>query len=216
MLDSFVRGGYEDAYGRNDAKYHYNRDRKRVVGNIQEHEREIKLLSHEIDDFKKMKDLNADTFLNEIALYETDDFERKSEFVNKYINKVVFHKVKESKINLSDLIWYRVYRKDYFNRIENAVFTEGDKIKFYIPNGKDNFAFVEVFAFGSPNPVKGIISNHTKLFHYSGDRLKINNDGTLVWDKKPGQEILKQEKLAIEESKKQLDKLLKEALNNTI
>lgn len=216
MLDNFNRGVYDDAYGKNDAKYHFNRDRKEVVRNIQEHERHIKNSSNEIDDFKKMKGLNADTFLNEIALYETDDFERKSEFVNKYINNVVFHKVKECKVNLSDLIWYKVFRKDYFNRIENAVFSEGDKIMFYIPNGKDNFAFVEVFAFGSQNPVKGIISNHTKLFHYSGNRLKINDDGILVWDKKPGQEILKQEKLAIEESKKQLDKLMKDALNNTI
>lgn len=214
VLKNYNRGDYEDAYGVKKARIMYNSDRKEIMRNIDEHELDIKRLSQVIEKYEEKKSENAETFLNEIELYETNDSSKKSDFINKYVDEVVFHKVKSTDIDLKELIWYKVKRKGYFDRIDNAVYLDNDEIKFFLPNGKDNFGFVEIYAFGSPFPVKGIISNHTKLYSYTSDILKIKN-GRLSWDNKPNNKKLKQEREKIINAKREMLALQKKLLEKT-
>lgn len=201
-----LRGDYGRAYGsEREGSLQYNRDRKLSEKNIREYEALIKKLSQEIEDHQAMANLDVDTWMGEIDLYETDDFDRKLEFVKKYVDKVVFHKVKDSNVGLKDLLWNKVDHKGYFNRIDNILYIEGGEAIFYSPDGNDSIAYVEIYAFGSPKPLRGLISSRSKLCHYSSDTLIIS-EGTLKWDKKPNVKELKQERLTLVEAKKRLEK----------
>jgi DNA invertase Pin-like site-specific DNA recombinase len=216
MMQNYNRGDYRDAFGIQQARIHYNRDRQEPLRNIKECELEVKRLEQEIEDFNSLKNTNADTFLKEIDLYETDDFERKVDFVKKYINKVVYLKVTKSLVKLNDLIWDKIERRNYFERIDSTFYKEGEKWQFHSPDGRDNFAYVEIFAFGSPVPVKGIIANRSKLYSFADDMFQVTNEGVVNWKDSKTIHSINTEKKKLLKTKIELEKArsIQSLLNN--
>ena len=168
----------------------------------------IRVIDGEIETYNKMKGLDVDVWMNEIDFYETDDFDKKREFIKKYVDNVVFIKVKLNETEVDYLPWRKVGRKEYFDQLDNTTYMEGDEVKSHTINGRDKLGFVEIYAFGSRHPLKGLISNNTNLCCFTFDWFKIDQGSVLRWDKKP--KPIKQQKLSPEERKRRLDEFLNE------
>jgi len=183
----------------------YNKAVRRAQNAIGKTEANITRSEYDIEFLRNIENINKSTFINEIGLYETKDFNRVSDFVFKYVSRVDFYKIKKSFVDYTELLWYKINRQGYFERIDNAFFQDEDGWKIHLPNGKDRFGFVEIYAFGSPFPLKGLFSNHTKLFCDVGETLKVSGKGELRWTRRDFADDIRQEKLRLYNAKIELE-----------
>lgn len=134
------------------------RELKDINKEIQKTEKEIQNFNdYEIRDIDSFKSLATET-----------NFDIKREFINKYVEKVEVYKVLKHNLDFEKLVyWETGVDSDKPKRVKYNDLQKGEKITYY-----------ELFAFGSDDPVKAVVSSRSKN-SYSSDKLEFNT-GTLT------------------------------------
>lgn len=101
------------------------------------------------------------------------NFAIKHEFVTKYVDKVLMYSVDSYDIDYTKLLYGELHYDD------QSIF-ESDFRLLRNPHGNDKLIYVELFAFGNPNPLKMSLTNVTKQcyinsnLHYEKGHLALN------------------------------------------
>ena len=100
------------------------------------------------------------------------NFEIKQEFVTKHVDKIKIFKVDTSDIDYTKLLYGELYPDGYWAAEKMKVLKN--------PHGNDKLIYVEVFAFGNPNPLKITLTNVSKQcfisenLNYANGHLTLN------------------------------------------
>jgi hypothetical protein len=112
----------------------------------------INKIEKEIENFQD-KDFDLKTIL--ASLTNETNFNIKYDFIQKYADKILVYKANDSDIDFSKLIY-----TDYWKAGERQLKKT---------SGRNKLIYIEIFAFGNPDPVKVALGNVTKICYTSKD-----------------------------------------------
>jgi hypothetical protein len=103
--------------------------------------------------------INLSETLN--TLLQTNDFNVKYEFVQKYVDKIMIYNVRDNQIDFTG---------------KNQVLMKTQEFKpLSNPTRRDKLVYLEVFAFGSQNPIKVVLSGYSKIC-FTSSKLEFKNE----------------------------------------
>lgn len=130
-----------------------------IRNTIIDNENHIRKIENEIKSFEGVN--MAQTLTS--FLWETD-FNSKLDFVRQYVDRIDLYKVENCNIDFTGMVYHPMKSKT---------------IHLKNPNGNDKLIYVELFAFGSPYPLKATLSNVSNII-YTSETLKYDKEIELL------------------------------------
>ena len=143
----------------------FKQDLEDIKKEIAANEKEIKKIEKEIQNYKDYEVRDIDSFK---SLAMETNFDIKREFINRYVEKVEVFKVLKHNLDFEKLVyWETGVDSNVPKRVKYSKLQKTERLTYY-----------ELFAFGSNEPVKAVVTSRSKN-SYSSEKLEFNN-GTLT------------------------------------